>query len=166
MYYKCKVEGCNHVIGGDYKRNKGYCNKHRQQLRTIGKIKERTKFDSNDYKIIDDIAYINLYDNYGAFVCNCIIDSENLDKVLKHKWYYNNKGYPCSNINGTVICLHKFIMNIDNPYDCIDHINRNKLDNRKSNLRFCTIAVNNANREPRVSYCNFDFGFVRNGKKV
>lgn len=42
--------------------------------------------------------------------------------------------------------LHRFIMQPKNSKIQIDHINGNKLDNRKINLRFCTSGQNQQNR--------------------
>jgi hypothetical protein len=44
------------------------------------------------------------------------------------------------------IYLHRFIMNTPDGMDT-DHINGNRLDNRKENLRVCTRSQNNMNRE-------------------
>lgn len=45
--------------------------------------------------------------------------------------------------------MHRVIMNPPVGME-VDHINRNKLDNRRSNLRICTHAENLANRiKPR-----------------
>lgn len=39
----------------------------------------------------------------------------------------------------------------------IDHRNRNSLDNRRSNLRICTIQLNNANRRKQSKPCTSQF---------
>lgn len=43
--------------------------------------------------------------------------------------------------------LHRLILNAK-PGERVDHVNMNKLDNRKSNLRVCDDAKNSYNRKP------------------
>ena len=59
-------------------------------------------------------------------------------------------GYRIIKINGKNIKLHRLIglcllPRIDLPKLEIDHINRNKSDNRASNLRWCDRAINTQN---------------------
>jgi hypothetical protein len=82
------------------------------------------------------------------------------DKVLgvKNKrtaWYLNKNGYISSSIliNGhkSYIYLHQYIMNThdENNRDMIktiDHINQDKFDNRRENLRFATMSEQNKNK--------------------
>lgn len=79
-----------------------------------------------------------------------VIDDEDAARVLQHKWcankVTNNKVYvhrrlPKSD-GGKMIKLHRFIMNIDEKGICVDHINGDPLDNRKTNLRVCTQGEN------------------------
>lgn len=81
------------------------------------------------------ISYIPL-SNEGI----TIIDTEDLPLVSSFKWYKDSMGYSRTTIpssNGDKIYLHRLLMN--SPKNMlIDHINHNKLDNRKSNLRIVT----------------------------
>ena len=55
--------------------------------------------------------------------------------------YKNSEGYLISTSNNSHISIHRLIMNF--PYNMVvDHINHNKLDNRKENLRTCTHQQN------------------------
>lgn len=56
-----------------------------------------------------------------------------------------NKGY--SKVGDDT--LHKIVCSKDQPHHVIDHINRNKLDCRRANLRSITVSENNANAAPR-----------------
>lgn len=70
------------------------------------------------------------------------IDLEDIEKLGKYKWVLNKAGYVR---NSKMIFLHRLIMGVglwkENKL-VVDHINGDLLDNRKSNLRVCTVAEN------------------------
>ena len=132
----CSVDGCNNKHKG-----LGYCGKHYQQYRKYGRILERTTHDLNEIVIYEDYAEIVLYNKDDVEVGRALIDIEDIDKVKNYKWYLK-KGYVYNNKVGR---LHRFLMNPPNDM-VVDHKNHNKLDNRKSNLRICTVQQNNMNK--------------------
>ena len=77
-----------------------------------------------------------------------IVDDEDFEYLNQYKWYYH-QGYAHRTLhlnNGKVktISIHRTIMN--NPLNMVvDHINMDGLDNRKQNLRICTIKENSRN---------------------
>ena len=81
------------------------------------------------------------------------IDNDDLEKCSKLTWHYaKNKDsqYIQTRIKGKMIKLHRYIMDINNSNLVVDHINRNSLDNRKSNLRICSYKENSFNKSIRV----------------
>ena len=80
-------------------------------------------------------------------------DNDDLEKCSKLTWHYaKNKDskYIQTRIKGKMIKLHRYIMNMNNSNLVVDHINRNPLDNRKSNLRICSYKENSFNKSIRV----------------
>lgn len=88
------------------------------------------------------------YVDYGKFaVCidsagePFLVDSDVAEQIANRKWCRSN-GYPCANIGGNIIRLHDCVMAIkcgEKPLGSyVDHINRDKSDNRCINLRFVT----------------------------
>jgi hypothetical protein len=78
-----------------------------------------------------------------------IVDADDYEKISQHKWMCTSNGYaarrPWNKGNRISILMHRVIL--DAPDDMqVDHINGNKLDNRKSNLRLCTFQQNMCNR--------------------
>lgn len=73
-----------------------------------------------------------------------VIDIEDLPKLRGHKWY-QHMGYARARVSHGELHLSHVIMPCPSGF-FIDHINRNKLDNRKANLRIVTRSQNNANR--------------------
>jgi hypothetical protein len=77
------------------------------------------------------------------------IDDEDFEILSKYSWSLSNKGYAYRTDagKGRHIFMHRDLIPCkDYPEEEIDHINRNKLDNRKSNLRICTKSQNLMNK--------------------
>lgn len=56
-----------------------------------------------------------------------------------------NGAYPAISIKGKYVKLHHIVMGKPPAGFVTDHINRNTLDNRRANLRFCTPQENSLN---------------------
>ena len=70
-------------------------------------------------------------------------DIEDYDKIKNYCWGVAKCGYLMANTTEQIpIYMHKIIVD----YPIVDHINRNKLDNRKENLRKATHTENSINR--------------------
>ncbi len=81
---------------------------------------------------------------------HAIVDEEDFESLSKYSWFFNDKnGYTaknnpkCDGIRKKEY-MHRFIMNAPKGME-VDHINGDKLDNRKCNLRICTRSENNGN---------------------
>ena len=72
-------------------------------------------------------------------------DLEDYDKIKNYCWCIDKYGYVRGNTKTSKIKLHRLIMDCDDDM-VVDHINHNKVDNRKSNLRICTQHENAINR--------------------
>lgn len=74
---------------------------------------------------------------------SAVVDDEDYERLKNKMWQYSSCGYATA-YPGEF--MHRVVMNLS-KYDGInvDHINGDKLDNRKENLRVCTQAQNIAN---------------------
>lgn len=96
----------------------------------------------------DNIKLIPLTQGYSS-----IVDTEDYDLLIKHKWCVNiNKNhkikYAQSIIRDKFMSMHRLIMNPPKSI-LVDHINGNGLDNRKCNLRLCSSMENQRNAKIR-----------------
>ena len=105
---------------------------------------------------IEGNVYIKGICRYKDTTKEFLIDKDDYERVKLRHWYAISGGQYIGcrvNINniGHVLGLHNFIMNrFDFPgkgaKESVDHINRNGLDNRKSNLRIVSQSAQNMNQ--------------------
>jgi hypothetical protein len=83
-----------------------------------------------------------------------IVDDEDFEFLNRRMWQFTTGGYVTTTIRRIgcrkTICMHRLVMNTPDGMDT-DHINGNKLDNRKENLRICTTAENCQNQKIRTT---------------
>lgn len=84
-----------------------------------------------------------------------IVDDDMFDYLSQWKWQCVSVGYAqrrTGSILGkrTWIYMHRQIMNAPKTLE-VDHINGNKLDNRRENLRLCTRAQNRRNNNMQMN---------------
>lgn len=97
----------------------------------------KAKFESS----YDECNSIPIVDKNGNIKAVAIIDYDDLSKLSSYKWTLSKQGYAKSRIGEQCILMHRIIM--DCPLKMVvDHVNHNKLDNRKNNLRVCTVQQN------------------------
>lgn len=77
-----------------------------------------------------------------------IVDEEDRERVSAFKWRFAGGGYAQRHVwidgRKTSQYLHRFLLNPPKDRQ-VDHVNGNKLDNRKTNLRLCNAKQNQRN---------------------
>lgn len=139
------VKECNLIYGRQTK--SCGCRQYYQ-----GQHTKLNKYDlSGDYGI-----------GYFANGTEFYFDKEDYNLIKDYKWELHNGYARASKYNGDkkYIKMHRLIMGVldkgFNKDEVIDHINRNKLDNRKENLRIVDVLTNCRNKNK----------YDKNGKRV
>lgn len=108
-----------------------------------GKTTHCSSCGTNKYIFKDD--YILCETNKGEFF---IIDYDDYDLIKGITWSIS-RGYVVARKNDKSLRLHRFIIESKcgklKFEEYIDHINHNKLDNRKYNLKICSSSENKQN---------------------
>ena len=83
-----------------------------------------------------------------------LVDDEDFDFLSQWRWHLSDNGYAQRSVyikidigryTSRMVKMHR-IINETPPGVITDHINRNKLDNRKMNLRSVSASINSLNR--------------------
>lgn len=94
------------------------------------------------FQIIGDTAVGKLPDG-----TEFIIDKDMMNAVGQLYWHKEPDGYiTCTQKGMPKLMLHRFIAGADDESMIVDHINRNRLDCRRSNLRIVTAQQNSMNK--------------------
>ena len=115
------------------------------------KIKYKTSFFTKDNCLIGVTSQGDEF----------ILDLDDYDKVKNFTWRVSSNGYIVTTNNQKVVLLHRLIMNPSEDL-IVDHINHNKKDNRKLNLRICTSSNNNMNKSKLSSNTSGVTGVIWN----
>lgn len=123
------------------------CRKHYDQVYLYGKILKRTIFDKNKIIEYSDYAEIIIYNAVHTEKYRAIIDIDDVEIVKNYKWGGDKYGYISTHSNQKSISLHRLIMQkkFNLKGKIVDHIDRNPLNNRKSNLRIAGKSLNAIN---------------------
>jgi len=87
---------------------------------------------------------------YGQFA---IVDDEDYDRLISFGvWHLSSTGYAVRRTRGKTVRMHRLVNNTPEGL-FTDHLNNNRLDNRKSNLRTVTHKENMQNYSGAKHYC-------------
>jgi hypothetical protein len=118
-------------------------------IRATGRLKRPatlSKTELTRMASIDNTRFIPLTQGKLA-----IVDFEDYEAISKYKWCIMSTGYAAKGAllpNGKrgLVLMHRVIMNTPNGMDT-DHVNGDKLDNRRCNLRICSRSQNMQNQK-------------------
>jgi hypothetical protein len=129
-------------------------------------------------KLDFDYAQITLFGKHAKETASgniMLVSACDYKYATEFKWYLNRSGYPGTygSFDSRVkfsrpIPFHQLVMKQLGSYShdlVIDHINRNKLDNRRTNLRLCTALENSYNRSKAKNSSGKYKGVAKIGKK-
>lgn len=113
------------------------------------KLKNKTVADvrkENEYFFDGCIVYSYTTNTGNKFY----FDRDIYNKVKQYSWHENSNGYVVSStykgINGSAVFLHSLVLDVNNEDGLfIDHINGDKMNNLKSNIREVSYSQNAMN---------------------
>lgn len=161
VYWNCKCDCGNYKeIKGESLRNGSIrsCGCLNKEIVSNNNRKYKKKYNTYDLSGEYGIGYTST----GKFF---YFDKEDFDKIKEYCWSIDTEGYVIANTDfinkkHSTIKMHRLVMNCPPLYK-VDHINHNKYDNRKQELRICTnqqncmnrkIQCNNTSGTPGVNY--------------
>ena len=97
----------------------------------------------NTYELFKDYGVGYFHNTNNMF----LFDIEDYDKIKEICWHENGNGYACHKSKKNLF-VHRIVINAKEN-EIVDHINRNRLDNRKSNLRIVSSSENIVNSKLR-----------------
>jgi hypothetical protein len=133
----CTYTTCKRILYA-----KGYCEAHYKRARANKPMDIGFRTTPRNAKVVGDIALIPL--GIGAKDGYAIVDAKN-SKLDKHKWSLSKRGYPVAFMDNTLTNIHHCVVGKPETGKVVDHINRDKLDNRVANLRIVTQQENTRN---------------------
>lgn len=115
----------------------------------------------NEYSVDGNTVKVKLTNSEEIMLC----DLEDWERLKIFCWSKGNTGYAEARVNGRTTLFHHLVLQCEKGM-VRDHINRNKMDNRKENLRIVTYFENNVNVERANSNPYGVPGAYKNGNRI
>jgi HNH endonuclease/AP2 domain len=85
---------------------------------------------------------------------SAIVSDEDYSELAQHKWCYQPPGYAgrrkkFGHRDYRIVYMHREIMGCASVGKVVDHVNGNRIDNRRENLRACDHRDNIKNQKPK-----------------
>lgn len=134
---ECSCEDHTHIITTSSNVQMGHtksCGCYQKYQTSKAHIKN-TEFD-----IVNNIAI-----GYTSKGEQFFVDIDDVKRLQEHSWWCTKQGYLAGYVNNKIVLMHRFLTNCDDDH-VVDHKNHITCDNRRGNLRVCTISENQYNR--------------------
>lgn len=104
----------------------------------------------NNYTINENgICYLEII-NTKKEQAICQFDYSDLNIIKQHSWSIRKDKQGHYRVKSEGRDLHQFLFDYDTTINCIDHIDRNPLNNCRNNLRITNSSINSTNARPRT----------------
>lgn len=88
-----------------------------------------------------------------------LVDNEDYQLIKLHNWHVSSQGYAVRYSNRKCIFMHREILGLKYGDKLeVDHINHNKVDNRRCNIRICNRSINSHNKKTENVWKRKDTG--------
>ena len=78
------------------------------------------------------------------------VDPSDYVWLSRFSWHLNKNGYAVTKINGKHKSMHRMVAEVTDPYIFVDHVDKDRLNNTKKNLRRYTPKENANNMKSNV----------------
>ncbi len=78
------------------------------------------------------------------------VSAEDYPLVSQHSWHLNKAGYAITKVKGQHRAMHRMVLGTQNPYVFVDHVDKDRLNNARENLREMTPKENANNMKSNV----------------
>lgn len=152
--YRVNIKG---KYVGRYKTEQEAVDAYNEKIKEIKKEEDRIeelRLKQEIKRNKDGVAIIEIFNANKEKILEVLVDDDKYYELDKY-WWTNRTGYV---YNKDGVLMHRYLLNAKKEDPVVDHINKNKLDNRIANLRFSTSQKNSHNKTKTKNSTSNYFG--------